>query len=406
MLKILHTSDLHIGKRLYQASLYEEQSMFFQWLVDTIRQQNVNVLLISGDIFDVANPSNETRRVYYELLRELMILKCKVIIAGGNHDSPAVLEAPKTLLRHLDIHLIGNLPSDPAEMLVPVTNAQGYIELVIACIPYLRDADLRQYNQDESWEDRIEAIRNGITAVYQKAADLCHEHYPGVTAMAMGHLFVQGSDLTESEREIQIGNLAGLESGQLPGYFSYYALGHLHKPQDPAKKIIYSGSPVKLSFSESFNKNRVVMITLDNEQIDQKSIIIPQFRRLFKIEGTVESIKEKLNSYQTNGSPLKDFIEIIAMEDNHDPSKIIDLETLIGEFEHEHAIILKYRIRFKNGPLGTATIYEENQNIAEMKPIEVFLKRMEKEELEENTQQILLDAFRQILDEVEQKSEE
>jgi exonuclease SbcD len=406
MLKILHTSDLHIGKRLYQAEMNEEQSMFFRWLAEYIRENEINVLLIPGDVFDVANPSSESRKIYFELLRSLMMVKCKVIIAGGNHDSPAVLEAPKELLRYLDIHVTGALSPKINDMLVPVSDANGSNALVVACVPYLRDADLRKYNQDETYEDRVEAVRKGIASVFQKAASQCQERYPGVPAIAMGHLYVQGSDTSESERDIQIGNLAGLDVTHLPGYFSYYALGHLHKPQQPAPRFVYSGSPVQLSFSEATNQNRVMMITIDNENLTCQSIQVPHFRKLVRMEGTVSTLKEKLRNYQDAGNELNDFIELKAMEEDHDPSRIIELESIIDEFGHDKAAIIKYRIQFKKGDARLSDMYEETQNIAGMKPANVFKNRLEKENLGEKTQELLLAAFAEILEEVEQKTEE
>ncbi len=406
MIKILHTSDLHIGKRLYQAELHEEQGLFFQWLIDFIRGNKVDVLLVSGDVFDVANPSSESRRIYFELLRELMICKCKVIVTGGNHDSPSVLEAPRELLKHLDIFVTGSLPDDFSQMLVPIKDREGQVQVVVACVPFLRDADLRQYNREEGYEDRAEAVRKGIASVFHQTADICKERFPGIPAIAMGHLYVQGGVVSESERDIQIGNQAGLETRYLPGYFDYYALGHLHKPQEPGEAFVYSGSPVQLSFSEHGNKNRVMLITAENGTLKTQSHPVPLNRNLLRMEGSVERLREKLTAYTPNGGMLKDFIELIAVEENHDPSKLLELETIIENFKHENAIILKYRIRFANGPLGTAALYDETQSIAEMKPADVFAKRLDKEELEDNTRKMLLDAFMQILEDVELSREE
>lgn len=406
MLKILHTSDLHIGKRLYQAELYEEQQLFFDWLTDFIRDHQIDALLVSGDVFDVANPSSESRRVYYDLLRRLMMLNCKVVITGGNHDSPNVLEAPSELLKHLDIYVAGGLSDEPGRLLVPLQSKDGKAQLVVACLPYLRDADLRRYNQDETYADRVEAIRQGITSVFTRAADLCREKYPGMPAIAMGHLYVQGSDTSESERDIQIGNLAGLDVKHLPAYFSYYALGHLHKPQQPAPGFVYSGAPVQLSFSEAENQNRVVMITVDEQTLDYESIEVPRFRNLVRMEDTVEGIRNQLLRYTPKDNTLKDFIELVAKEENHDPSKVIALESMIDEFANEGATILKYRIIFKNKPTSMTDLYDENQDIAAMKPLNVFRNRLDKENLDEKSTKLLMEAFTEIMEEVEQKTEE
>jgi len=406
MLKLLHTSDLHIGKRLYQADMQEDQLLFFRWLIDYIREHKVNVLLVSGDVFDVANPSSESRRIYFELLRELMVLQCKVFITGGNHDSPAMLEAPGELLKHLDIHVTGSISSEILEMVVPVENNEGQTELVVAAIPYLRDADLRQYRQDETYEGRLEAVRSGIAAIYEEAAMVCKQHYPATAAIAMGHLFVHGCTTSESEREIQIGNLAGMSSDGLPSYFAYYALGHLHKPQQSGERFVYSGAPVPLSFSESANRNSVVLITVDQCAVTHQRMEVPLNRRLERMTGSVEQLTVKLSTYTPGEGVLTDFIELIAKEEQHDPAKLLQLEDLIDHFYNEKATILKHRIQFAGGPLGTASLYDETQHIADMKPVDVFVRRLDREELEDHTRDKLLDAFRQILEEVEQQREE
>ena len=406
MLKLLHTSDLHIGKRLYQADLQDDHRLFFEWLTDYIREHEVNVLLISGDVFDVANPSSESRRVYFELLRELMVLKCKVIITGGNHDSPAMLEAPAELLKHLDIHVTGGLAPKIEQMIVPVYNRQGELELVVAALPYLRDADLRQYQRDETHEDRLETVRLGIISVYRQAATVCNAQYPGIPAIAMGHLFVQGCDTTESERDIQVGNMAGLEADALPDYFSYYALGHLHKPQEPGGKFVYSGAPVQLSFSEAGNHNSVVLVTANRGNLTHERVPVPVNRRLVRLEGTVEQLSQKLGAHTSGERELPGFIELIAREEQHDPAKVLQLEALIDAFPGVNATILKYRILFAGNPVGTASLYEASQHISDIKPEDVFIRRLEKEGLEERTHEMLLDAFRQLLEEVEQNAEE
>ncbi|NLF43606.1 MAG: exonuclease subunit SbcD, partial [Bacteroidales bacterium] len=223
MFRILHTSDLHIGKRLHQEELKEDHRLFFNWLVDYIKHNDINALVVAGDVFDVANPSSEARRMYYDLLRELMLVKCKLIITGGNHDSPATLEAPRELLKQLDIHVRGSYNADTNDFLIPIQDHKGETILVVAAIPYLRDSDIRKYQSDESYEDRNEALKNGIAEVFREASQACKDLFPGIPAIAMGHLFIQGGSLSESEREIQIGNLAGLETNRLNDYFSYYA---------------------------------------------------------------------------------------------------------------------------------------------------------------------------------------
>lgn len=406
-MKILHTSDLHIGKRLYQAELAEEQLLFFTWMTDLIKREQIDALLISGDVFDVANPSSESRKIYFELLVTLSRLGCKVIIAGGNHDSPAVLEAPKELLKELDIHVTGSIADDIRDILIPVISKDGMQSIVVAAIPYLREADLRKHSENDTSEDRAEAIRKGIIGVFTAAAEECKKQYLDLPAIAMGHLYVQGAGISESEREIQIGNIAGIDASKLPGHFHYYALGHLHKPQDPvSSKIIYSGTPIKMSFSESKNENRVVLLTIEGNITKAESILVPLNRSLLKLSGTVDELREKLQFLPKNTNRLSTFIELDAIEENVNPDKILELEALISNFKNDSTEILKYRIRFINQPTGTADLYDINVNIEDLKPIDVFNKKIENENLDDATSKMLKEAFAELLEEVQQKEEE
>ena len=106
-MRILHTADWHLGLRLYKKDLTQEHRLFFDWLINLIRERDIDVLLISGDIFDQGNPTNEARVMYFSFLRDLIKYNCKVIITGGNHDSPGVLNAPKDILEMLNVHTIG-----------------------------------------------------------------------------------------------------------------------------------------------------------------------------------------------------------------------------------------------------------------------------------------------------------
>ena len=407
MIKILHTSDLHIGKRLHQAELAEDQFLFFAWMTNLIEKEKVSALLVSGDIFDVANPSSESRKIYFELLVRLSRLHCKVIITAGNHDSPAVLEAPREILKELDIYVTGSLPAETDKMLIPVSDDNGKTAAVIAAVPYLREADLRKYSEEENADDRAAAVRNGIIKVFHEAAHQCKSKYPGIPAIAMGHLFVQDSIVSEGEREIQIGNLAGVDATKLPDYFLYYAFGHLHRPQDPVEgRIVYSGAPVKLSFSESQNENRVMLINVEDERVSAVPVPVPSFRKMLRLTGTVEQLGESLKNLPVTDSILSTFIELDAVEENPDPAKITALQALTDEFVSESAKILKSRIRFINQPEGTASLYDVDVNIEELKPEDVFRKKIENENIDAETAEMLTEAFRELLEEAYQRTEE
>ena len=394
-MRILHTADWHIGKKLHSIDLNSDHQHFFNWLIQLIQEKEVDVLIVSGDVFDLANPSSEARKLYYNFLVQITKVECKVIITGGNHDSPSVLNAPKELLEQLDITVIGGMPKTPQELLVSIDN-----KLVVAAVPYLRDSDLRVFSENETYDDKLETIRKGIENTYKKLAQLAQIQYPKIPAIAMGHLYTNGASTSESEREIQIGNLASFHASQFDSYFKYIALGHIHKPQQIGSEqpVYYSGSPIALSFSEQKDEKRILLITIDEELNTVESISVPKFRSLVKFSGTLEEVIQKIGKYQSKSTELNDLAEVEMIEENYDPHKVTLLENFLYDFNNENLQIVKHKIHFKNKVSGTAQLFSFDQHIEDIKPIEVFEKRLEKEELDEESKKLLIEAFYEIIE--------
>lgn len=403
-MKILHTADWHIGKKLHKHELSRDFDLFINWLIEFIRKEKVELLLISGDIFDLANPSSEARKQYYQALVKLQRLQCRIIATGGNHDSPAMLNAPADLLRALEMEVIGGLPEDLSEALIPIYNQQDEIELVIAAIPYLRDADLRSGEGVSNYEDRLEAIRTGIQKVFHSAAEICKEKYPGIPVIAMGHLYSAGIESSESEREIQIGNLAAFQASQFGDYFKYIALGHIHKPQRVKANIpvLYSGSPIPLSFSERKDQKRMLLIDTE-KSFEPESIALPNFRQLIRISGNLEDLQSKLNGLN-KVSLLTSLIELDLVEEHYDAQKIYALDNLVNDFEREGFEIVKQRVQFINRIQGASELYENNQQLEDLKPKDVFLELISKQEYDEREKNEILAAFNEILEEVQREN--
>ncbi len=404
-MKILHTSDWHLGKRLHQADLIDDQRHFTEWLVNMVKAEQVDVVLIAGDVFDLANPSSEARKIYYETLVELSRMNCTTIITGGNHDAPTVLNAPKEILRALNIHVVGGLPEDPREMIIPVEGRQKGDRAVIAAIPFLRDADLRNAVPGESHEDRREAVKAGITGIFDQVARICREDYPGLPAIAMGHLFARGADVSESERDIQVGNQAPYEPEHFNSHFDRLALGHIHKPQpaESSGRARYSGSPLPLSFSERADHKKVIIYQTNNGTFNAHSITIPVVRRLKKIQGSLQHIRQVLNQPQEEDGLLPTLIEVEMVEEQEDPQKITDLENLIDDFNNPRAQVVKHRVHFKNMISGTNQLYDSSQHIENLRPADVFEKKLERSGLGQRQKELLREAFTEILQALEQK---
>ena len=400
-MKILHTADWHIGKKLHKHELNEDFDLFINWLIEYIKLKTIDVLLISGDIFDLANPSSEARRQYYQALVQLKQLNCKIIATGGNHDSPAMLNAPAELMRALEMTVIGGLPENIEDALIPVNDENNNPELVIAAIPYLRDKDLRSGINITNYEDRLQAIRDGIKNVYTTAEEVCKKNFPGIPVIAMGHLYTAGIEGSESERDIQIGNQAAFQASQFGDYFSYVALGHIHKPQQVKADIpvFYSGSPIPLSFSERKDEKRMLLLDT-GKGFQPESINLPNFRQLIRISGSLNELETKLSGLERK-SKLTSLIEVDLIEDHHDAQKVYALDMLINNFEKEGFEIVKQRAHFKNRLQGTAEIYDHSQQLEDLKPKDVFTEFIARHDYAEEDKKEILAAFYEILEEVQ-----
>ena len=401
-MKILHTADWHIGKKLHKHELSEDFDLFINWLCDLIDSRKIDVLLVSGDIFDLANPSSEARRQYYQALMKMRQFNCKIILTGGNHDSPAMLDAPKEILKELDIHIIGGLPQNLTECIIPVKGNSGKTECVIAALPFLRDSDLRNATDGSTFEARLEATRRGIKNAFFEASVFCQENYSGVPAIAMGHLFAAGIETSESERDIQIGNQAAFEASQFGDFFQYIALGHIHKPQRVSALVpaFYSGSPLPLSFSERKDEKRVLLIDTEGGW-EPENIPIPAFRKLLKLSGNLQQLQEKLEHLH-GAHALESLLEVELLEEQYDATKIIQLDEVVSNFEKPGFRIVKHRAAFSNRIKGATEKYGQDRQLQDLKPKDVFLKLIEDDDYEKEVKQELESAFDELLEELQQ----
>lgn len=254
-MRILHTADWHLGARLVERDRLPEHAAFLDWLIDTLRSEKIDALLLSGDVFDAANPPQDAIALYFDFLKRLADLKTvQAVITGGNHDSASHLNAPRELLKRFDVHVFGHAGE---------TNVVDLGGAVVAAVPFLRERDLRQAAAGETIATVHEQLRAAIRAHYAAQLATCRQLAQGRPIIAMGHLTVLGATTSDSERDIHIGNLGAVGADLFDG-FDYTALGHLHRPQSVAslETIRYSGSPIALSFSEAADAKSVVILDL------------------------------------------------------------------------------------------------------------------------------------------------
>ena len=276
MLTLLHTSDWHLGRRLYGKPRYDEFKQFLDWQLQTLREQKVDVLLIAGDIFDTTAPSNQAQNLYYDFLSQVSHTDCRhVIIVAGNHDSASFLEAPKQLLKAFNIHIIGSMTDTPTDEVITLSDKAGQAELIVMAVPYLRDRDVRTVGHGERLDDKERKLAQGIKAHYGQIADIAIAQQAQLKAkykrtipiVATGHLFTVGGQTMEGDgvRDLYVGSLGSIGAEIFHPQIDYVALGHLHIPQAVGGQphIRYAGSPIAMGFGESRQQKQVHLLRFD-----------------------------------------------------------------------------------------------------------------------------------------------
>ncbi|MEG1616924.1 MAG: exonuclease subunit SbcD [Bacteroidales bacterium] len=265
-MRFIHTADWHLGQKFYDHDRVEEHQHFLNWLKEAIRENRVELLLIAGDVFDVANPSSEAQTMFYRFLAAVALENphLEVIVAAGNHDSASRLEAPADLLRSLNIRVTGNVRKtalgeiDYDSLIQPVYAGEAQVKAYCLSVPYLRPGDYPAVDEENGY-------MAGIALFYQRLFDRVMEISQGKhPVIAMGHLHASNATLSDSERSIR-GGLEVVSAESFNEQLAYTALGHIHKAQrvGGSEKIRYSGSPLPMSFSEVNYNHQVVLVDVE-----------------------------------------------------------------------------------------------------------------------------------------------
>ncbi len=350
-MKIVHTSDLHIGHLINTIERESEFLELFDWLSQKINKLKPDAFIIAGDIFDQYFPSNSALELYYNFLLSLRDSVEKIIVVGGNHDSFKTLKAPKEILKLLNIVVVSGSEDNYYEIV-------EFKDFVIVAVSYLRESILKKYDS---------SLNIAIKKIYQELLLKAKKSYPNKKIVATGHLTIKGASLSDSERELYIGNIEAISSSIFKGY-DYVALGHIHRAQKIDQNIFYSGSPLPLSFNENYQKK---IIYIENEKVN--FINVPRFREFIRLNGSFKEVLEKIKNIKNS------FIEINLNE-------IVDSSHLKILRESPN-IIVKITLPYKNE-------VSLNQTIKNITPYDI-VKEIFKEEKE------ILKEFLEIQREVE-----
>ena len=392
-MKILHTADWHLGHRLHEQSQFEEQSLFLVWLIDYVNNSAIDMLLISGDVFDTGVPSTQSQKLYYDFLIELTKTNCShVVITGGNHDAPGTINAPKSLLNSLNIKVVGKVTDEVKEEVFKL--CVGEEQVIIAAVPYLRDQDIRKASAGETFTEIGDRYKIALVNHYQDVADYCKEiNGLNVPVIAMGHLFAIGGSTSDSEQTIYVGNLGDIGAEDFPKSFNYVALGHLHRPQviGGYNHIRYSGSPNILSFSEINYQKKIVVLGVENNNIISiQEEDVPHFRNVLRVSGKVEECVNKLQAIQVNEDDLTPWVEVVIDNDVNNNVSHIEINKAVEELPIE---VLKITLKNQRVLKGLDELIGETKHIKELTPTEIFKLKCEEMNFDLNENIDVFDAF-------------
>ena len=305
-MRILHTADWHIGQRLYERPRLDEHRQFLEWLLETIKCKKVELLLVSGDIFDTSLPSADAMNLYYEFLHRFSKeTKAYAVITAGNHDSPRHLEAPKEFLKMGRIYVVGRAAN--ADECVFKFPSPENPRVAVAAVPYLSESELSHISF-ETEPEKAERYRERLKKLYQQCVDAMPAELPKIL---MGHLFVQEGEEVGSERHIQVGGATAIHVTDFPKGVDYVALGHLHRPQEisgASYPVRYSGSPLPLRFNEATYRKTVCLLEVsgDGGSPTVEEIEIPVFRELCTVEEEdLESVLKRAREEDWTGKYIR-----------------------------------------------------------------------------------------------------
>lgn len=428
-MKILHTSDWHLGQSFFTKSRKNEHAAFLKWLLQQVEVHQIDAIIVAGDVFDTGTPPSYARELYHAFIGELQGMQCTLVVLGGNHDSVSVLNESKALLKYLNSHVIASTYGELSEQVITLNDRKGQPSAVLCAVPFIRPRDVLVSEAGQSGTDKRQALGDAIKqhygALYNEALSLRasieekqgeegSKNSAAIPIIATGHLTALGVSQSESVRDIYIGTLEGFDAKGFPPA-DYIALGHIHRPQKVAKTehIRYSGSPIPLSFDELNTQKQVVLITFESESTTPtiSTLPVPRFQAMEVIKGDLKAIEAAINksdaitlASQTDGAvsevnkALSEFNKTISATDNAISSKdpvwlCIEVETedyltdlqqrIQGLLEGKSAEILQLKRKRKR--MVNSLTEKQNVQLSELSVNDVFEARLALESIEDNT---------------------
>ncbi|MEZ8057291.1 exonuclease subunit SbcD [Vibrio splendidus] len=410
-MKILHTSDWHLGQNFYNKSRKNEHERFLQWLLEQVTEHDIDAIIVAGDIFDTSTPPSYAREMYNKFVVDSNKIGCQLVLLGGNHDSVSVLKETQQLLKYMGADVIPNTNEDHATQVVELKGKNGDVEALVCAIPFIRPRDVLTSQAGVTGVERQKQLGDAIKQHYQSVYDAAvekratfenSEHMP---IIATGHLTAMGVQQSDSVRDIYVGNLDGFAADGFPDA-DYIALGHIHRPQVVAKReyIRYCGSPIPLSFDELKSQKQVCVVEFVEGVRTISQLPVPTFQPLAEIKGDLSEIESQLNQYVGLDSEQSVWLSIEVQAQDY----LSDLQERMRALT-EGLNVEVLQLRRARERRNQALEQESAETLSELSPMDVFSKRIALEEFETDSEKARLERmtvkFKQVMVEVSESAQ-
>ncbi len=397
-MRLLHTSDWHLGHTLKDVTRDYEHAAFLAWLLETCGREQPDVLVITGDVFDSATPPANAERMWFEFLAAARRAQptLDIIAIAGNHDSPARLGAPSAILRELGVHVIGGLPRRDAALdldriLIPVAGGRG----LVAAVPFLRPIDTSLDVEDPLATVYGEVM---VAARARRRADQA--------LVVLGHLYVTGAEPSYlSERRVSIGGQESASLRLFPEDIDYVALGHMHRAQRVGRDTIrYAGAPIALSLDEKGYRHQVVVVDFSAGRVrEMRSLDIPQVIDIVRVPArgaaplaeVIDALKA-LPARLANDDPARPYLEVVVALDRPEPRLRTTIEAAL-DGKRPRLIQLRVELSGDGQALGDRIVAKR---LAELDPRDVFTQLWARSHADPPSASVI-GAFERLLAEVQ-----
>jgi exonuclease SbcD len=401
-MRILHTSDWHLGQYFLGHSRQAEHQQLIAWLVEQTRLHAVDSVLIAGDIFDTGAPPSYARELYYTLILALRDAGVGLTLLAGNHDSVAVLEESRNLLTALNTVVIPSVRDDPNEQVRVLNTREGKPGAIVCAIPFIRPRDVLQSIAGQSARDKQQSLQDAIHAHYQALFALAEEKRAELGAhlpiIATGHLTTVGASASESVREIYVGALEAFPTTAFPAA-DYIALGHIHRPQKVGgfEHIRYSGSPIALSFDEARQQKEMLLVDVSSDGLEGVTVLrVPCFQQLLSLRGSLKELEPAVAAVASEVAEGETvWLEIVVCADDY----LSDLNARIQAIT-ENLPVEVLRIRRERSSAMNALQSQAKETLNELTPNDVFARRLQSETIDEEMRLQLLTMYREVVAEI------